>query len=107
VVVPLVDEQDAGRVYDRSMLHLALIGAVLAGLLFGALAWALATGSWSVSGLGQFAAAGTAPATFTGAGVGAALGGLAGALVALYRIPRAQAAAGQGKATKPGPDGSA
>lgn len=86
-IVPLVDVHGAARVYDPALLRLALLGAALAGTLLGLAAYGLAAGLWPIAGLGQFAAAGTAPATFVGAGVGLATGALAGALVALYRLP--------------------
>lgn len=86
-VVPIVDVHEAGRIYDRSIGRFALAGALLAGAALGAVAYAIAAGIWPVAGLGQFAAAGTAPATFVGAGVGIALGALTGALIALYRLP--------------------
>ena len=86
-IVPIVDVHEAGRIYDRSIGRYALVGAVLMGLALGAIAYAIAAGAWPIAGFGQFAAAGTAPATFLGAGVGIALGALAGALVALYRLP--------------------
>ena len=87
-VVPIVDVHEAGRIYDRSIGRLALIGALLGGVALGVLAYAVATGVWPIAGFGQFAAAGAAPAAFVGAGTGIALGGLTGALLALYRLPQ-------------------
>lgn len=85
--VALVDEQQAGRIYDGSILRFALLGGVLGAIALAWLAYAFADGIWTIAGVGQFAAAGVAPATFAGAGVGVALGALAGAIVALYRLP--------------------
>lgn len=68
----------------------ALIGAFIGGVALGWLAYAVAEGNLPIEGLGQFAAGGAGVATFTGAGVGVALGGLVGGLVALFRLPRAQ-----------------
>jgi hypothetical protein len=79
-------------IYRPSLLTFALIGALIGGAAFGWLAYAVAEGSLPIEGLGQFAAGGWGVATFTGAGVGVALGGLAGGLVALFRLPRAQPA---------------
>lgn len=87
VVVPLVDEHEAGRVYDPSLLRWALWGALFGGLLLGWLGYELADGGWTVTGLGQWAASGTAVGATTGGGLGIALGGLLGALLALYRMP--------------------
>lgn len=87
LLVPLVDEQEAGRIYDSSIHRWATWGALAGALLLGGLGWALAGGALPVAGLGQWAASGTALATFTAAGLGAAAGGLTGALLALYQIP--------------------
>lgn len=88
VVVPLIDEIASGRVvYHESIARSGLAGALLGALTLGFVAWLVASGLWSLRDIGQFAASGPAVATFTGAGLGAALGGLAGALFAVYRLP--------------------
>ena len=88
VVVPLLDEPDPGRiVYRPAMLAGALGGAAIGAVVLGAFAWLTASGLWPIAGFGQFAAAGTGVATFTGAGGGGAAGALAGGLWALSRIP--------------------
>lgn len=87
VIVPLVDEQEAGRIYHPSLLWWVLWGALLGALLLGWVGFALAEGDWTVPGLGQWAASGTAVGATTGGGIGIALGGLIGALAALYRMP--------------------
>lgn len=87
LTVPVVDQQPSGRVYDRSIHRNALLGALVGGLVFGAWAYAIATGRMPIVGLGQFAASGGGVALFVGAGVGVAIGGLIGALIALYRLP--------------------
>lgn len=86
-VVPLVDRDEAGRIYDASIHRWALMVAVPAALLFGWSGYAMATGSLPIAGLGQWAVGGPAVGAFTGGGIGAAAGGLAGALSALYRRP--------------------
>jgi hypothetical protein len=90
LVVPLVDEQQAGRIYDPSIHRWALAGALAGAVLLGLLGWAVAAGVLPLAGLGQWAAAGPAVGAFTGAGLGVAGGGLAGALLALYRLPPRQ-----------------
>lgn len=85
--VPLVDEHEAGRIYDASIHRWALAGALVLGVALGLLGWAVAAGALPVAGLGQWAAGGPAVGAFGGAGLGVAAGGLAGALLALYRLP--------------------
>ncbi len=80
--VPLVNEPDHHPVYSRRLLWGALLGAVIGGVIFGWLGYAVSSGPLPVAGLGQFASAGTAVAVFTGAGVGSALGALIGGLAA-------------------------
>lgn len=87
ILVPLVDEHEAGRIYDPSLLRWALWGALLASLLLGWLGAAAANGDLSIAGLGQWAAAGPLLAAVTAGGIGLALGGLIGALLALFRMP--------------------
>lgn len=88
LIVPLVDVQEAGRIYDRSIHRLAVLGALAGALLLGGIGYAVAAGALPVAGLGQWAAAGPALGAFTGSGLGAAAGGLCGGLVALFRLPR-------------------
>lgn len=85
--VPLVDEDEAGRIYHPSIHRWTLLAAVAGAIVLGWLGYALAAGPLPVSGLGQWAVGGPAVGAFTGAGIGAAAGGLAGALGALYRLP--------------------
>lgn len=87
MLVPLVDEQEAGRIYDPSLLHWALWGALLGTVLLGWLGTAMANGDLPIAGLGQWAASGPLLASVTGGGLGIAVGGLIGALLALYRMP--------------------
>lgn len=87
LTVPLVDEHEAGRIYDPSLLRWALWGAVIGVLLLGGLGYGLANGSVAVTGLGQWASSGTAVGAVAGGGLGLATGALAGALLALYRMP--------------------
>lgn len=89
--VPLHDAPREHPIYDRSLLLCTLIGALAGAIILGWFAYAVAEGSLPIAGLGQFAAAGWGVATFVGAGMGVAFGGLAGGLIALFRLPRAQA----------------
>lgn len=90
--VPLHDAPREHPIYDRSLVMFSLLGALVGGVILGWLGYAVAAGGLPIPGLGQFAAAGWGVAAFVGAGVGVALGGLAGGLVALFRMPRAQSA---------------
>lgn len=87
LIVPLVDTQAAGRVYDPSILRWALLGAFIGAVLLGLLCYAIAAGALPIAGFGQFAASGVGVGTFVGTGLGVAIGGLIGALFALYRLP--------------------
>lgn len=87
VLVPLVDTAPHGRVYDRSLSLYAAVGAVAGIAVGGWLGWALAAGTVAAADLGQWASSSPALGAFTGAGIGASVLGLAGALTALYRIP--------------------
>lgn len=87
VVVPLLDEPEPGRViYDARITLWALAGAALGAIALGFIGWLIAA-AWPIRDFGQFAASGTTVSTLTAAGVGAALGALAGALMALVRLP--------------------
>ena len=95
LVVPLVDQQEAGRIYDPTILRFAAVGGLLGALVLGVAAWLVGSGSLPVAGFGQFSAAGAGVATFTGSGLGLALGALVGALVALGRPPARAPALGE------------
>lgn len=82
LTVPLVDAYAGRSFYAPRLVWFALAGAAL----FAILGYALADGTLPWPGLGQWAAAGRGPATFAGAGLGAAIGGLVGALLALGRL---------------------
>lgn len=86
LVVPLVDSDQASRIYDASIHRWGLLAAAVGALLVGWLGYAVGNGSLPIAGLGQWAVGGPAVGAVTGAGIGAAAGGLAGALVALYRM---------------------
>lgn len=92
--VPLHDALREHAIYDRSLVMFSLLGALVGGVILGWLGYAIAEGGLPIPGLGQFAAAGWGVAAFVGAGVGVALGGLAGGLVALFRMPRAEKSKG-------------
>lgn len=88
-VIPLVDAHGERAVYQSKILRFALVGALLGAVALGLAAWLVVNGTLPIAGLGQLGAAGLAVAVFTVAGTGVALGGLIGALCALYRLPRA------------------
>ena len=71
----------------------ALVGAVLG--------WLVSIGALSVPGVGGFIAAGPIIATLAGVGVGAALGGIAGAVIGL-EVPEYEAKRYKGRVRKGG-----
>lgn len=87
IIVPLVDEHEAGRIYDPTITRLGLWGALIGAVLLGVTGYAIAAGSLPIGGLGQWSGTGASGGAVTGTGVGLAIGGLAGALIALYRMP--------------------
>lgn len=87
LTVPLVDMQDAARVYDPSILRCTVIGAVAGALLLGLLLASIVAGSMPIAGLGQIAAGGTGAAVVAGGSIGAALGGCIGGIAAMVRLP--------------------
>lgn len=87
VVVPLVDEHEAERIYHPRLLRWALWGALAGALLLGWLGFALATGTLALAGLGQWATAGPVAGAVTAGGIGLAVGALVGGLAALLRMP--------------------
>jgi hypothetical protein len=88
VVIPLVNDQGGQIIYHPSMLRLAILGGSAGGIALGVFGYLIASGILPIAYFGQFTAAGTAPAVFCSLGLGLAVGALAGALTALYRIPR-------------------
>lgn len=86
LTVPLVDAYAGRSFYAPRLVRFALAGALGGAALFAILGYALADGTLPWPALGQWAAAGRGPATFAGAGLGAAIGGLVGALLALGRL---------------------
>lgn len=87
VIVPLIDEHQAGRIYDPSIHRYAFWTALGCGLLVGWIGFAVAEGGLAIAGLGQWAVSGAAVGAVTGGGIGLAIGGFVGAVVALYRLP--------------------
>lgn len=73
-------------VYHPAILHYALWGTLIGGILFGLFLYLLAEGILPIAGLGQLAAGGEAPATFLGAGFGIALGGVIGGLIGMRKL---------------------
>ena len=86
LIVELRDTAFGRVIYSRSIPRYTIVGALIGALLCGLVAWLIATGIWGVEHLGQFNASGEGWATFTGAGTGAALGGLIGSILAFRRI---------------------
>ena len=79
-------DPEGNLVYDPIIGKLALWVGIATALVLGIVAYLVAVGVWPIAGLGQFAAAGSRVAVFTGASVGLALGGLTGALIGLSKM---------------------
>ncbi|WP_347160339.1 hypothetical protein [Pontibacter chitinilyticus] len=87
LLVGYTNSDPAGKpLYHPAMLRLAILWAVVLAIAFGLLAYLVASGTWPIRGFGQFDSAGNGPAAFVGVVVGAALGGLIGALQGLRRM---------------------
>ncbi len=90
LVVGTTNHGPHGVIYAPVMLHMALLGALVLGLVFGFLSFMVAEGSWAIPDFGQFAASSYYIAAITGGGVGVALGGLAGGLIGMIRVMKMQ-----------------
>ncbi|MEW6117463.1 MAG: hypothetical protein AB1553_11240 [Nitrospirota bacterium] len=86
-VVPVVNEADGQPVYHADILRLALIGGLIGAAALGVITYGIYRAIIPVPYFGHFFASDLGPALFTGAGIGAATGGLTGALVKLYQLP--------------------
>ncbi|MCJ8163386.1 hypothetical protein MKJ04_00930 [Pontibacter sp. E15-1] len=87
LVVGYVNHDPEGRpVYHPIIAKFTLIGAVFLGVLLGWLAYMVASGVWPIRDLGQFSASDNVVATFVGASVGVALGGLIGSIMGVFRM---------------------
>src|SRR5688572_25582008 len=79
----------------------AVTGAVTVGALGGVLGWLAGIGALSIPGVGPFIAAGPIMAALSGSAIGAAAGGLTGALIGLgipeYEAKRYEASLKEGK----------
>jgi hypothetical protein len=83
--VPLTDEHAGRRIYAPALFRWALLGAVVAGVVFAWVGYALTGGPLPVAGFGQSAASGEIVAIFVGAGFGVSMGGLLGVVLALFK----------------------
>lgn len=86
LIVGYSDYYQNRRVYSPAIPRFTLWGALLGAMLLGTVSWLVAAGIWPIANFGQFSAAGDGVAAVTGTSVGAALGGLSGGLIALYRL---------------------
>ena len=75
-------------VYHPAIMKMAIVWAVILGVLLGFVGYMVSSGAWPIRDLGQFATSGTAVGIFVGAVVGIALGGLIGALMGLHKMKR-------------------
>lgn len=81
-------DPEGNLVYDPIIGKLTLWVSLATAVVLGIVAYLVATGVWPIAGLGQFAAAGSSVAVFTGASVGLALGGLTGALIGIGKMKK-------------------
>jgi hypothetical protein len=70
--------------YHPSILHNTIAGAVIGGIILGAIAWMMAKGIIPVEGLGQMAASGLGATAFLGFVAGSAIGGLIGSVYGIF-----------------------
>ena len=75
-------------VYHPAILKMALIWALVLGVILGFVGYMVSSGAWPIRDLGQYATSGTAVGTFVGAVIGIALGGLAGAIKGIHKMKR-------------------
>lgn len=87
----LADRLDDQAIYVPAIHRLLLLGAVVGGALGALLALLMASGTLAIAGLGQFTAAGLPAPLFFAASAGIALGGLAGGLAGVFRLPERRA----------------
>lgn len=90
LIIGTTNQGPHGLIYAPVMLHMALLGALILGLIFGFLSFMMAEGSWAVPDFGQFAASSYYIAAITGGGVGVALGALVGGLIGINRVKKMQ-----------------
>lgn len=79
-------DPEGNLVYDPIIGKLTLWVGLATAVTLGIIAYLVATGVWPLAGLGQFAAAGSSVAVFTGFSVGFALGGLTGGLIGIGKM---------------------
>ncbi len=72
--------------YHPSILRNAILGAVIGGIILGALAYMMAKGIIPIEGLGQISASGTGAAAFFGFITGSAIGGLFGSVYGIFAM---------------------
>ena len=75
-------------VYHPAILKMAILWAIVFGVILGFVGYMISSGVWPIRDFGQFATSGTAVGTFVGAVVGVALGGLIGALMGMHKMKR-------------------
>lgn len=87
LIVGYTNENPMGQpIYDPILLKFALIGALIFGILLGVISYMVARGTWPIQDFSQFSASEDWVAAITGAGIGIALGGLAGGILGLNTI---------------------
>lgn len=74
--------------YHPTILRNAIVGAIIGGIITGALVWMIAKGVLPVEGLGQVASPGLGAAAFFGFITGSAIGGLIGSVYGIFAMLR-------------------
>ncbi|WP_114779600.1 hypothetical protein [Botryobacter ruber] len=79
-------DPEGHAVYHSAILKMAIIWAIVFGLILGFVGYMISSGAWPIRDLGQYATSGTAVGIFVGAVIGIALGGLIGALMGMGKM---------------------
>ncbi|GAB3833843.1 hypothetical protein [Pontibacter rugosus] len=75
-------------VYHPAIMKMAIIWALVLGVILGFVGYMVSSGAWPIRDLGQYATSGTAVGIFVGAVTGIALGGLIGGLMGTSKMKR-------------------
>ncbi|MCX2740843.1 hypothetical protein [Pontibacter anaerobius] len=79
-------DPEGQAVYHPAIMKMAIIWAIVLGVILGYVGYMVSSGAWPIRDLGQYATSGTAVSFFVGAVTGIALGGLIGALIGMGKM---------------------